>query len=143
MDPAYNKISSMLSDATRNKITRGQTQNLATMSNTNIANIFKDLISYSSPSDDQRQEIVAYANTQLLKKLKITTFPAVDASLIYNNMDLDFLSLENIGNPSLYTTDEVVQIVQYQWITNTTMAVDVNEVVGAFSYAVISVFESA
>jgi hypothetical protein len=133
----------MLSDTTRNKITRGQTQNLSTMSDANIANIFKDLISFSIPSDDQRQEVVAYANTQLLKKLRITTFPPVDASLIYNNVGLDFLSLENIVNPSLYTTDEVVQIVQYQWITNTTLVADVNEVVGAFSYAVISVFESA
>ncbi|CAI94656.1 hypothetical protein [Maize yellow stripe virus] len=142
MDPRYSAIATLLSTATSDAVTRGESANLSRMTNENIKNIFKDLLSLAQVNDDQRKLIKEYVKAQLLAKLRITDLPAIDYGIVYNNVDLDFLSMANMKDPAQFTTDEVISIAVYQWTLTTPLTVPVNEVIAAFSYNVIETFEA-
>lgn len=142
MDPKYAAIATLLNTSTAEAVTRGESASLGRMSNANITNIFTDLINLSQPTDDQRTQILTYIKAQLLAKLRISAFPTVDYNQVYNNMDLDFLSLANMKDPAQYTTEQIIQIMIYQWSVKQDFPTTTNEVVAAFCAGVITIFES-
>lgn len=142
MDTRYSAIVAFLNTKTAEAVTRGESSSLSRMTNPNVTNIFTDLINLSNPTDDQRSLILTYIQAQLLAKLRISALPAVDYNQVYNNMDLDFLSLANMKDPSQYTTNQIVEIMTYQWSAKQDFPVTINEVVASFCSGVIAVFEA-